>query len=75
MRYATLRRMKVTVYPPDENGGRAVRADGILVGRALDLAGIVDLVRWAGLDDADEELVAGAAWIVWRGGGPDMWVH
>jgi hypothetical protein len=62
----------VTVYPPDEEGGRAVRVDGLLTGRAFDVAGIRALLADAGLPDVD---VAGAAWIRWRGGGPDAWVH
>ncbi|WP_264925676.1 hypothetical protein [Streptomyces sp. A012304] len=62
----------VTVYPPDEEGGRGVRADGRLLGRAFEVAGIATLLAEAGLPGVD---VAGAAWIVWRGGGPDSWVH
>jgi hypothetical protein len=62
----------VTVYPPDEEGGRAVRIDGVLAGRVFDVPGIRVLLAEAGLPGAD---VAGAGWIQWRGGGPEQWVH
>jgi hypothetical protein len=62
----------VTVYPPDEEGGRAVRVNGTLAGRVFDVPGIRMLLADAGLPGVD---VAGAGWIVWRGGGPDAWVH
>ena len=62
----------VTVYPPDEEGGRAVRVDGLLCGRVFDVPGIGILLAEAGLPGVD---VAGAGWIVWRGGGPEQWVH
>jgi hypothetical protein len=62
----------VTVYPPDEEGGRAVRIEGVLCGRVFDVPGIGVLLADAGLPGVD---VAGAGWIRWRGGGPDAWVH
>jgi hypothetical protein len=63
---------EVIVYPPDESGGRAVRVDGLLVGRAFEVAGIGALLAGAGLPGVD---VVSAGWIVWRGGGPEQWVH
>lgn len=65
----------VIVYPPDEEGGRRVRVDGEILGRATSLADVTEFLRRAGLEDVDEVDVAGAGWIVWRGGGPDDWVH
>jgi hypothetical protein len=63
---------EVTVYPPDEEGGRAVRIEGVLAGRVFDVPGIRVLLADAGLPGVD---VAGAPWISWRGGGPEQWVH
>jgi phosphoenolpyruvate synthase/pyruvate phosphate dikinase len=65
----------VIVYPPDEQGGRRVRADGEILGRATSLPDIVEFLRRAGLDDVTDTDVAGAGWIEWRGGGPDVWEH
>jgi hypothetical protein len=49
-----------------------VRVDGLLCGRVFDVPGIGILLAEAGLPGVD---VAGAGWIVWRGGGPEQWVH
>jgi hypothetical protein len=65
----------VIVYPPDEQGGRRVRADGEILGRATSLADIVEFLRRAGLDDVTDTDVTSADWIEWRGGGPDVWEH
>lgn len=62
----------MTVYPPDEEGGRCVRIDGQIAGRATSVEEIARLLEgagWAGVD------VASAGWVVWRGGGPDAWEH
>ena len=63
----------VIVYPPDEDGGRRVRIDGIISGRAFRLEDVAEFLRRAGLEGVDELDVARADWIVWRGGGPDDW--
>ncbi|MEV7154881.1 hypothetical protein AB0N77_09680 [Streptomyces misionensis] len=65
----------VIVYPPDEDGGRRVRIDGEISGRAFDLADVVEFLRRAGLEGVDDLDVLRADWIVWRGGGPDHWEH
>ncbi|MFE7856039.1 hypothetical protein [Streptomyces sp. NPDC057403] len=65
--------MPVTVYPPDEDGGRRVRVDGEILGRAYGLRDVAEFLRRAGLDDADEGYVAASGLIDWRGGGPDYW--
>ncbi|MFB7866980.1 hypothetical protein [Streptomyces sp. NPDC056069] len=59
---------KVVVYPPDDEGGRTVRIDGEVSGRAFRLADVIEFLRRAGWADADE-------WppIEWRGGGPEVW--
>jgi hypothetical protein len=65
--------MPVVVYPPDEDGGRRVRVDGEILGRAYDLRDIGEFLRRAGIEDADETYVAQSALIEWRGGGPNTW--
>jgi hypothetical protein len=63
----------VIVYPPDEDGGRRVRVDGTILGRAFRLRDVVAFLETAGLRGVDELDVAGMAGIEWRGGGPDSW--
>ncbi|MEV5792663.1 hypothetical protein [Streptomyces sp. NPDC052192] len=65
----------VTVYPPDEDGGRRVRAGEAILGRAYSVRDIAALLQTAGLQDADEMTVVRADWIDWRGGGPNAWTH
>ncbi|MFF7096383.1 hypothetical protein ACFY9A_28910 [Streptomyces rubradiris] len=65
----------VIVYPPDEEGGRRVRVDGEISGRAFGLKDVVEFLRRAGLDTVEDMDVAAAGWIEWRGGGPDVWDH
>ncbi|MFF9238403.1 hypothetical protein ACF1AY_15920 [Streptomyces sp. NPDC014776] len=66
---------RVIVYPPDEDGGRRVRVDGTILGRAFRLRDVVAFLQEAGLQDWDEMDVVRAEWIDWRGGGPDVWEH
>jgi hypothetical protein len=63
----------VIVYPPDEDGGRRVRIDGEISGRAFSLADVVEFLRRAGLEGVEDTDVVRADWIVWRGGGPLVW--
>lgn len=65
----------VIVYPPDEDGGRRVRIDGEISGRAFSLADVVEFLRRAGLETVDDTDVVRADWITWRGGGPLVWEH
>lgn len=65
--------MTVVVYPPDESGGRRVRVHGEQLGVAYSLRDVAVLLERAGLEGWDELDVAGAGWIDWRGGGPDVW--
>lgn len=65
----------VIVYPPDEEGGRRVRVDGTILGRATSLRDIVAFLQTAGLQGIDDLDVAGMSGIEWRGGGPDVWDH
>ncbi|MDT0609166.1 hypothetical protein [Streptomyces lancefieldiae] len=63
----------VIVYPPDETGGRRVRVDGEVLGRAYTLRDVAGLLQEAGLQDWDEMDVVRSPLIEWRGGGPDVW--
>ncbi|MDT0567892.1 hypothetical protein RM704_10490 [Streptomyces sp. DSM 3412] len=66
--------MPVIVYPPDEEGGRRVRVDGEVLGRARSLRDIAEFLRRAGLDDdVDAAYVRASGLIEWRGGGPEAW--
>ncbi|MFD8739411.1 hypothetical protein ACFV06_31495 [Streptomyces sp. NPDC059618] len=65
----------VIVYPPDEQGGRRVRADGAILGLAFSVRDVAALLQTAGLQDFDEMDVVRSTWIEWRGGGPDDWTH
>ncbi|MFC0495874.1 hypothetical protein ACFFKE_13385 [Streptomyces mutabilis] len=65
----------VTVYPPDEEGGRRVRVDGKVLGRAYGVQDVARFLQEAGLQDWDELDVVRSALVEWRGGGPDVWDH
>ncbi|MEU9214043.1 hypothetical protein AB0D27_40675 [Streptomyces sp. NPDC048415] len=65
--------MPVIVYPPDETGGRRVRVDDEILGRAYGLRDVAEFLRRAGIEDVEEEYVAASGLIEWRGGGPDVW--
>lgn len=58
----------VIVYPPDETGGRRVRVNGEILGRATSLTDLAEFLRRAGWEDE-------ADWpaIEWRGGGSEAW--
>ena len=65
----------VIVYPPDEQGGRRVRVDGTILGRAYSVRDIAAFMQEAGQQSFDEMDVVRSALIEWRGGGPDVWTH
>jgi hypothetical protein len=65
----------VVVYPPDEEGGRRVRIDGHIAGRAYSVRDIAAFIQEAGLQSFDEMDVVRSDLIEWRGGGPDVWTH
>ena len=67
--------MPVVVYPPDEDGGRRVRVDSEILGRAYGLEDIAEFLRRAGMEDVNEAYVEQSGLIEWRGGGPDVWEH
>ncbi|NEY33061.1 hypothetical protein GTU99_12820 [Streptomyces sp. PRKS01-65] len=63
----------VVIDPPDEEGGRRVRVDGEVLGRAYSLRDVAAFMQEAGLQDWDEMDVVRSELIEWRGGGPDVW--
>ncbi|RCH61663.1 hypothetical protein DT019_37250 [Streptomyces sp. SDr-06] len=63
----------IVVYPPDETGGRRVRVDGTILGRARDLRDLTEYLRRAGLEGLDDLDVVRSLLIEWRGGGPEDW--
>ncbi len=63
------------VYPPDEEGGRRVRVDGEVLGRAYGVQDVARFLQEAGLQDWDELDVVRSDLVEWRGGGPDVWDH
>ncbi|MGW3813441.1 hypothetical protein [Streptomyces sp. NPDC005046] len=67
--------LPVVVYPPDEDGGRRVRVDGVILGRAFSVLDIAAFMQTAGLQDWGEMDVVRSDLIEWRGGGPEAWEH
>ncbi|WP_030568532.1 hypothetical protein [Streptomyces aureocirculatus] len=65
----------VVIYPPDEDGGRRVRADGSILGLAYSVRDVVAFLQEAGLQGWDEMDVVRSALIEWRGGGPAVWTR
>ncbi|MER6524654.1 hypothetical protein [Streptomyces sp. NPDC001508] len=65
----------VVIYPPDEEGGRRVRVNGEILGRAFSLQDIARFMQQAGLQGWDEMDVVRSTLIEWRGGGPGVWRH
>lgn len=63
----------IVVDPPAEDGGRRVRIDGHSVGTAYTLLDLVEFLRRAGLENADDDRVRESGMIEWRGGGPGGW--
>ncbi|MEU5633515.1 hypothetical protein ACH47C_26845 [Streptomyces rishiriensis] len=66
---------RVIVYPPDEDGGRRVRIDGQISGRAFSAQDVAAFMQVAGHQEFDEMDVVRSELIEWRGGGPDIWEH
>lgn len=64
--------LPVVVYPPDEYGGRRVRVDGELLGRAYGLRAVAEFLRRAGIEDVDKTYVERSGLIEWLGGGPNV---
>ncbi|MFF9011162.1 DUF6233 domain-containing protein [Streptomyces goshikiensis] len=68
----TALRPRVVVHPPDAQGGRRVRTDGEILGRALNPRDLLEFLRRAG-PDPDSVRLDDPLLIEWRGGGPAVW--
>ncbi|MFJ3635870.1 hypothetical protein [Streptomyces sp. NPDC090112] len=64
---------KLVVYPPDANGWRRVRYDGVAIGVAHRPADIRVFLAAAGLEDAEDVDLTDPGFVEWRGGGPEEW--
>lgn len=62
----------VTVFPPDQEGRRAVRCDGEDLGRAASLYDVMELLNGAGLNAAATAF-ENTEIFDWQGGGPYAW--
>lgn len=65
----------MVIYPPDEDGGRRVRVESTIVGRAFSVQDVARFIQEAGLQEFDEMDVVRSLLIQWRGGGPEVWTH
>ncbi|MGW5905324.1 hypothetical protein ACWFQ6_26605 [Streptomyces althioticus] len=63
----------VVIYPPAGDGGRRVRAGPHFLGMAYTLLDVVEFLRLAGMEDADDAWLRRSPLVEWRGGGPDTW--
>lgn len=63
----------VVIYPPNEDGGRRVRIDGTICGRAYNVQDVAWFMQEAGLQDGTLDIL-GSPLIDW-GGGPEQWTH
>ncbi|NSC20766.1 hypothetical protein FM076_05935 [Streptomyces albus subsp. chlorinus] len=61
----------IIVYPPDAHGGRRVRADGAILGRAYNVNDVLALLGDAGFDP--DGIALDGPLIEWRGGGAYAW--
>ncbi|MGW4506907.1 hypothetical protein ACWENO_19965 [Streptomyces sp. NPDC004436] len=66
---------KRIVYPPDEQGWRRVRYDGVVIGVAHRPADIRVFLAAAGLENADDVDLTDPDpdFVEWRGAGPEAW--
>ncbi|MFE9793533.1 hypothetical protein ACFYRL_17545 [Streptomyces goshikiensis] len=64
---------KLIVYPPDSNGWRRVRYDGVAIGVAHRPSDIRVFLAAAGLEDAEDVDLTDPSFVEWRGAGPEVW--
>ena len=58
----------IIVHPPQGTGGRRVTVRGHILGLAHSDADVIEFLRRAGLDDADDLVHGDSPAIEWRGG-------
>ncbi len=64
---------KLIVYPPDEQGWRRVRYDGVAIGVAHRPADIRVFLAAAGLENAEDVDLTDPDFVEWRGAGSEVW--
>ncbi|MGC5342644.1 hypothetical protein ACPXCE_19855 [Streptomyces sp. DT24] len=64
---------RIIVHPPDEQGGRRVRYDRLLVGIAYRPSDLVEFLRKAGALRPEDIRLDDDRLVEWRGGGPELW--
>ena len=57
----------IVVHPPRGEGGRRVTAGGAILGMAYSDGDLAELLRLAGVEDAEDVVASGTALIEWRG--------
>lgn len=60
----------IVVHPPRGEGGRRVTADGAILGMAYSDGDLAELLRLAGVEDAEDLVASGTTLIEWRGAEP-----
>lgn len=64
---------KLIIYPPDEQGWRRVRYDGVAIGVAHRPSDIRVFLADAGLENAEDVDLTDPDFVEWRGAGPEAW--
>ncbi|MEU8893645.1 hypothetical protein [Streptomyces sp. NPDC048442] len=59
--------LPIVVHAPRGEGGRRVTAGGAILGMAYSDGDIVELLRLAGAEEAEDVVASGSALIEWRG--------
>lgn len=57
----------IVVHPPHGEGGRRVTARDQILGIAYSDGDLAELLRLAGVEDAEDVVAAESPWIEWRG--------
>ncbi|MEU8886707.1 hypothetical protein [Streptomyces sp. NPDC048442] len=60
----------IVVHPPRGEGGRRVTAGETILGIAYSDGDLVELLRLAGVEGAEDVVAAESPWIEWRGAAP-----
>ncbi|MFD9373518.1 hypothetical protein ACFWA6_38275 [Streptomyces sp. NPDC060020] len=64
---------KLIVYPPDQQGWRRVRYDGVAIGVAHRPADVRAFLAAAGMENAEDVDLTDPDFVEWRGAGPEAW--
>ncbi|MCX4546011.1 hypothetical protein [Streptomyces sp. NBC_01565] len=64
---------KLIIYPPDQQGWRRVRYDGVAIGVAHRPADVRTFLAAAGMENAEDVDLTDPDFVEWRGAGPEEW--